>query len=398
MRDEFWGYIPLNQNSFKQLWKEADFFLDANILLDLYRYSSQSRAKSFELFASVQKRVYISEIALREFFKHHQSIYYDNKNIKSLVCADIKLDAIREKLSNRRHSLYDKDHALKLVDKFENELISYLESIEEKLESNGDTTLERIIDLLEFNIIKGFNPEEIEKKYKEGQKRFESRIPPGYKDDKKEGNEKYNDFLNWEIMIKYALDNNKNIIFVSEDLKEDWITRIHGKDIGPREDLLNEFYRRTNGKMIYIYNTYGFIENYNKHIKASNTDELLKEIQDIEKVEGIRLAGLKLQKFKDIQEEFNLDDESVIQSMQSDYSEQLRFINYLNDEKHKLIEIYQKESDNMTNKSIIGFEEKLRGLDRMISEQEERMVETRTILNSLKFSRIMRNKKAHDNY
>jgi len=281
MRNKFWGFIPPSEDDFIKLWKEASFFIDANILLDLYRYSSDSRDKSFKLLEDLKERVYITEISLSEFFKHRQDTYYENRNIKMSLCQDIDFKEIKNKINSVRNSMFENEKAINIVEKFEEDLNKYLDNIEKKIGDNGDKTLDKIVNLFGSNVIENFDQKKLEELYKVGEYRFENQIPPGFKDIKKKGNEKYNDFITWEIMIQYAKEKNKHIIFVTEDAKEDWIKQIKGKKVGPREDLLNEFYKRSEGKMIYIYSTEGLIKGYNRYIEKLDYKLLIKEYEQI---------------------------------------------------------------------------------------------------------------------
>lgn len=60
-------------------------------------------------------------------------------------------------------------------------------------------------------------------------------------------------------MIAYAKDNQKNIIFVSDDAKEDWILEINGQKKGLRSDLRKDF-RDKSGEIILHYNFKRFLE------------------------------------------------------------------------------------------------------------------------------------------
>ena len=57
----------------------------------------------------------------------------------------------------------------------------------------------------------------------EGQGRYKKEIPPGFKDAKdKDGVRKYGDLIIWKEMLKFALKQSKNIIFITDDVKADW--------------------------------------------------------------------------------------------------------------------------------------------------------------------------------
>lgn len=59
----------------------------------------------------------------------------------------------------------------------------------------------------------------------DGEKRYKKENPPGYKDaKKKDGIRKYSDLIGWKEVIQYARKSGKNIVLVTDDVKEDWWT------------------------------------------------------------------------------------------------------------------------------------------------------------------------------
>ena len=57
----------------------------------------------------------------------------------------------------------------------------------------------------------------------DGEKRYKKENPPGYKDAKeKDGIRKYSDLIWWKEVIQYARKSRKNIVLVTDDVKEDW--------------------------------------------------------------------------------------------------------------------------------------------------------------------------------
>ena len=44
----------------------------------------------------------------------------------------------------------------------------------------------------------------------------------------------------WKQIIRKAADTSKDVIFVSDDLKEDWMLEFRGKKYGPRKELIKE--------------------------------------------------------------------------------------------------------------------------------------------------------------
>ena len=76
--------------------------------------------------------------------------------------------------------------------------------------------------------------------------------------------------------MDYAKINKKNIIFVGEDLKDDWWEKDDGKLNSPRQELLDEFKHRT-GMDVVFHTQKGFVEASKKKIK----DETIKEIERV---------------------------------------------------------------------------------------------------------------------
>ncbi|MEH7809961.1 PIN-like domain-containing protein, partial [Bacillus safensis] len=96
-----------------------------------------------------------------------------------------------------------------------------------------------------------YNEEQMKKLEKEADKRLNMEIPPGYKDfNKKNGlkfyngviiQNKYGDLILWKQLLDFAVRNDTNIIFLTDEQKEDWWYKLKNKIIGPKVELLNEF-------------------------------------------------------------------------------------------------------------------------------------------------------------
>ncbi|MCM1508984.1 MAG: PIN-like domain-containing protein, partial [Ruminococcus flavefaciens] len=126
------------------------------------------------------------------------------------------IDSIEAEINNKL------DEALSIIDDYdvEHEIL--------KIVNNVSISEDRVDKLFSWLIEQGHIFEElsIDEVYQlsaNGDKRFKDKIPPGYKDDKKsDGISKYGDYFIWEEVIKYAKDNNLPVIFVTDDIKNDW--------------------------------------------------------------------------------------------------------------------------------------------------------------------------------
>ena len=71
----------------------------------------------------------------------------------------------------------------------------------------NDPFLDRLTDLFKGKVGEEYPADEVESLIKEANKRYERKIPPGYRDIKKEGLNKYGDFILWrQVMDKAESD------------------------------------------------------------------------------------------------------------------------------------------------------------------------------------------------
>ena len=148
----------------------------------------------------------------------------------------------------------------------------------------NDEYKNKIADFYEGKLGKDYTTEDKEKYIVEAKSRYEKQIPPGYKDYNKADNE-YGDYLIWKQMIDHAKNNHCPIIFVSNDIKEDWIEDVAGLKLGPRPELIDEFYKLTN-QYFYCYSLKQFISivNETQQLVNENAQNEIAKIYDEQRV------------------------------------------------------------------------------------------------------------------
>jgi len=177
----------------------------------------------------------------------------------------------------------------KFIEDIESIVNKEKENIREKKEKYSDLlkndTIEREIAILfENNVGEQFNNEKLEEIYKEGELRFKNGIPPGFEDSKsKTGIRIYGDLIIWFEMIKKSSELKKSIIFITDDLKNDWWKTYKNKKLNsPRPELIIEFDQKCNQKF-YMYDSYQFMYLSQKYLKQKvdpNSIEEAKETRD----------------------------------------------------------------------------------------------------------------------
>lgn len=215
---------------------------DTNVLLKIYRYSPEFADFALKCIGEVKSKIQIPSTVKLEYLKHYRAefgamrkkIENAGKNTKS------QIDNAKRKVLNTCDVLsllkFPDIEELKdsLKEKF-NEVDSTVDGffddrniLELVSGSWGDSDLvydffEELIEL--GNIMSTVSQEEIYAICEEGEKRYKAEppLPPGYKDKKnKDGVRKYSDLILWKEIIKFSVENDCNIILVTEDLKADW--------------------------------------------------------------------------------------------------------------------------------------------------------------------------------
>ena len=230
--------------------------LDANILLKIYRSSPDYAEFVLECLDSIKDYVCIPFNVYWEYEKHRKEEYSKKqKSIKKSVEACSQLVSIIEnKIKSQcnelsRNGYPDIDGLVyNLIDKvgeLQDEFDSYFEE-HQNLDFLNNWDEDKVLNLMNsFRKMPEPSASFIYKLCKEGEYRYKSQTPPGYKDAKKDGVSKYGDLIVWAETYEYAVLNNKNIIFVTDDVKEDWWEKLDDGRILFRKELVKEFLRKT---------------------------------------------------------------------------------------------------------------------------------------------------------
>ena len=139
-------------------------------------------------------------------------------------------------------------------------------------------------------------------------------------------------------MMKESKARKKDVIFITDDVKEDWFNIINGEKHGGRNELLNEFYKETN-QLLIIYTSDGFMEAYNKNLGKCLVDETtiseLKTIRNIRNKEHHNYYKDYIDLFQNIdREELLRIIRTFIQKMDLPYSDKEKLSNDLRTIRH----------------------------------------------------------------
>lgn len=288
----FSRYYEPTEEELKSLWEECWFVLDTNTLLDLYRYSPETRDQLINILTEISERIWIPHQVGLEYFKNRPETFFTQKNIctKAKKLLDdlyvVAYEKIQKKLNFRYHPFIDKEifsgeiqeALMNISNKLDEKMAKFPSSIRE------DKVLEVITELFDGKVGEQYTKDELNKIYEKGKKRYEEDIPPGYEDsrgnNKKTGNDIYGDLVIWFQCIACAKNNQKSIIFITNDDKEDWWWKVKGKSLGPRIELIEEMMDEANVSF-HMYNSDQFMKYAQNYLSITVSKESIEEAREL---------------------------------------------------------------------------------------------------------------------
>ncbi|MDA1584576.1 PIN-like domain-containing protein [Bacillus cereus group sp. TH230-1LC] len=304
MLEQFKGFVPYSDKEIKELWNKATIVVDTNILINFYRFTNSESTKSLmDILNNLKSvgRLWIpNHVALEYFMNYEYFMYKQSEGYKLLERNLIQLKQNAEKIIKD----VKKQHPYVAIEKFQffidniqqsNHVLQNLISAEVDKLPDFKSIQEDILELLNGIVGEPFNQERINQIEKEGQERYKSKVPPGFLDNNKDGyiaygdnsyHKMYGDLILWKQIIDIANygESGTPVIFITEDLKEDWWVRKGETVVRPQPQLIQEFYNVTK-QNFYMYRTEEFLRYAIQYLSVEVTDELVKNVtKDVEQL------------------------------------------------------------------------------------------------------------------
>ncbi|MGY5356456.1 PIN-like domain-containing protein [Cronobacter dublinensis] len=305
MKLKFPGFYSVPEDSLKEIWlSEATIFIfDTNCLLNLYRCEDSTREQILDVMRAISSNIWLPFQVALEYQRNRRIAIEDSlaslKKIKTELEKTHSRDILGSVKKHLNKSLNDDIQQLQknlksTIDDFINDKI--LLRIENKeMISQHDFIRESIDEIIKDNIGSIPSQQTIDDINQEGEKRYTNKIPPDFSDSVKNGTihfcsvefqNKFGDLYLWkEIIDKAKEDNIKNVIFITDDNKEDWWFKHSGKTHGPLESLKTEICTIANINNFKLMNQLTFLEEaqiYLNDIKVS--DESLQDVKELTNV------------------------------------------------------------------------------------------------------------------
>jgi len=260
---DFVGYKMASSAELDAALREAVVAVDASVLLDLYRFRPQTSRDLITTLRSLGDRLVVPHQALREFWRRRQRAQ-DSPGGATRAATDA-LDksgrSIRDALDNWARAVgVDDDEVSDLIGRVDDllgELKGELQDVSQDASTrgDGDPILEQLEEILAGRVTSPLTPEEWAECVAEGKRRIEDEEPPGYMDaDKQDGDLPEGgagDYLVWYEAARYAKEQDRDLLIVTNDQKEDWWWRQKTDFIGPRPELTLEYHQLT-GRRLFL--------------------------------------------------------------------------------------------------------------------------------------------------
>lgn len=290
MRKSFLGYYRPTEDEFRSLWRECIFILDTNVLLNLYRYSPATSQSLLKTLSAVSDRLWLPHQVALEFQENRQAVISDQADTYdrvSKILTDAHDDLVA--LLSRGHLSIQSSN---IVDRIAVAFQGIREELSHSRQRHPDLAKcdsigDQIANLFEGKVGRPYPQDRIDIISKEGEIRYQSKIPPGYKDVKngvkRYGTlvlpDRYGDFIIWLQIMDKAKEAQKPIVFITDERKEDWWWQARGKTLGPRPELVTEIMLAT-GMRYYMYTPNQFMELATESLSIEISQSIIDEIEN----------------------------------------------------------------------------------------------------------------------
>ncbi|WP_303204560.1 PIN domain-containing protein [Alistipes finegoldii] len=338
MKNVFSEYYPISKEVINDVWDKGIFCYDANVLLNLYRYSNETRNKIFENIEYFIGKTIMPYQACYEYHKNRRGVE------DSLLSSYDEIIKIIEQAANalesgdlakyRKHCALDIDRdIIKPIKSATTKIVNKIKDTKSNHSSflNVSEIHEKISQLFDGKISDKFSEDELKRIYTEGKSRYDKKIPPGFADyDNKKNkgeNSLYGDLIIWKHLIEISKSKNSDIIFVTDDRKKDWWDIHHGQTKGALPELYREFKELTSHNIL-IYSVEDYMKYAPEHSEIAVPKKVINEIEELRKVDERRKNYIDLVSYNDIIEKVNM--KTKLLDISEKYKEILKSFNHQN--------------------------------------------------------------------
>jgi hypothetical protein len=317
--DELKAFSQLTDEEFRLLWTKGAFFVDANVLLNLYRYPTAARDDLLRVLEQFGNRLTAPFHAVLEYERNRLSVVAEQKkrfrDVRDVVTE--KREELRASLDvlqlRKRHASIRADEYLSQLSTLTDQFLENLDGLESAQPDvfARDELRERIYKLLDNHISPPPSKQQhLDDIFAAGAVRYARLTPPGYLDAQKGSasdefefggllyRRQFGDLIVWkQVMAACESARLKYVCFVTDDDKDDWWWTIESqgkKKIGPRPELIEEIRRASGVEVFHMYNSDQLVRWSSKYLEVTVQSESAEQIRDAKQANIFRLHPIKI--------------------------------------------------------------------------------------------------------
>jgi hypothetical protein len=256
---DFEGYRSISEADTAEALRSGLIALDANVLLNLYRYTDEARDDLIAVLHVLRNRLWLPHWVVREFWRNRESVLRNPRDTTQTIEGlhrhrDGALEVLRRWINR---AVVDVKTAEKLKAQLDDAFTQVVSRIDEEerrdliSDTGADPVVSALADLLRGKVGSPLAPDDQERAVREGLRRLEAEIPPGYRDKKKPGMDAAGDYILWrQLLDEVAKRKPQTVVLVTGDLKDDWWREEAGERRGPRNELVDEMIKETGARLL----------------------------------------------------------------------------------------------------------------------------------------------------
>lgn len=302
MRNAFRGYYRPTDAELQEVWSDGLLIFDTNALLNLFRYTRETREEFLAAMHARQSDLWIPHQVGKEF--HERRLHVVHQTHKAFIDISTSLEKMKKSAESLRgtfkmHPSLDADG---IAHSIEEAIARASADVDQARERHAeyrdgsivDAIFREITDLFAGRVGPPYSDERLKELHKEADERYELKVPPGFEDADKGDARMYGDFILWMQILDHAEKVKRPAIFVTQDSKPDWWYRVGGETFGPRPELIAEYIDRSS-QLVHFYDPTRFLSFY-----AQDAGVRLKtsSISEVEKLTAADRADAKVRQHR----------------------------------------------------------------------------------------------------
>jgi hypothetical protein len=300
--DGFDGYRTPTDDDYRQVLTKGLVVPDANVLLNLYRYTAQTQADLFAVLETLGDRLWVPRQVLTEFWRNREAALRDPQetgaNAVDRLGEQLQQSLVVVRTWANRIAL-PRERLSELQEALENGFTTVKDAISSTLantdgddatNTNNDPVLKTLEALLRGRVGSALDPTQHAEAVKEGSRRLAEGIPPGYKDKSKDEYLAIGDYLVWEQVLAEAERRGCDFLLVTGDVKEDWWRRERGQVRGPRLELVEELRDRAGGRL-FMMRPESLLQHAKNVLQVTVNDASVEDVERVDRSLSVDESG-----------------------------------------------------------------------------------------------------------